>query len=103
MKQTDVSDSQVIEAHERYDWSTTRPSDAVVEVVADLVNAGPISFGPLYDRIDPDALDAIFRSDGSDRPADGTSVSFHLAERLVAVHASGEVIVRETDRDAADG
>ncbi|ELZ46349.1 hypothetical protein C464_11058 [Halorubrum coriense DSM 10284] len=92
-----------MEAHERYDWSLTRPSDAVVEVVADQVNGSSTSFGPLYDRIDPDALDAIFRTDGSDRPGDGTRVSFRLAERFVSVHATGEVVVRRPVRDGTDG
>ncbi|MEZ3167387.1 HalOD1 output domain-containing protein [Halorubrum ejinorense] len=102
MEQDRVSERGAIEARERYDWSDTRPSDAVVEVVADVVAGGPVSFGPLYDRIDPDALDDIFRSDGDDRPAAGTRVSFPLAERTVVVHGSGTVVVRTAARDDAD-
>lgn len=102
MKQGVASERGAIEARERYDWSHTKPSDAVVEVVADLVTGGPISFGPLYDRIDPDALDAIFRSDGNGRPTAGTRVSFPLAGRTVVVHGSGAVVVRTAARDAAD-
>lgn len=91
-----------IEARAEYEWSATDPSTAVVETVAGVVSGGPTSFGPLYDRIDPDALDSIFRSDGAGPPADGTRVSFLLADRLVVVHGDGSVVVRTTRKGAGN-
>ncbi|MUW13526.1 hypothetical protein GJ633_01835 [Halorubrum sp. CBA1125] len=91
-----------IEAHAQYDWSTTSPSDAVVDTVASVVSGGPTSFGPLYDRIDPDALDSLVQSTGTGRTADGIRVSFSLADRLVTVHSNGEVVVRTPTRKGAE-
>lgn len=90
-----------VETRAEYDWSATSPSDAVVDAVADVVSGGPTSFGPLYDRIDPDALDAIFRPSGAGPPADGIRVSFSLADRLVVVHGDGDVVVRTGTREGA--
>lgn len=36
-------------------------SEAVVKAVADAENVEPIELQPLYDVIDPDALDSLFR------------------------------------------
>lgn len=101
MHQIGESPQGEVEARARYDWSSTSPSDAVLEVVADAVGGGPTSFGPLYDHVDPDALNSIFRSSGSDRPTDGTRVSFVLPDRLVVVRGDGEVVVR-TRGDAGE-
>ena len=101
MNRSEESGPGDIEAREEYEWSATSPSDAVLETVAGLVSGGPNSFGPLYDRIDPDALDSIFRSNDTGRPADGTQVSFLLADRLVVVHGNGDVVVRTATREGA--
>jgi hypothetical protein len=49
----------------------------------------PLALAPLYDFIDSDALDSLFRS--SDGEA---SVSFTYAEHEVTVHSDGEVTVQ---------
>ncbi|QWC20195.1 HalOD1 output domain-containing protein [Halorubrum sp. 2020YC2] len=90
------SGSERTEVRAQYDWGTTSPSEAVVDAVADAVTGGPTSFGPLYDRIDPDALDSIFRADREGEPADDTRVSFSLAGHLVVVHGAGDVVVKTT-------
>jgi len=83
-----------IEVHTKYDWSTTTPSDAVVDAVLKVASDGPTSFGPLYDHIDPDALDSIFRVDEKKAVTDQMRASFLFADRLVVVHGTGEVVVR---------
>lgn len=103
MNKSEEPDRGAIVTRAEYEWSTTAPSTAVVETVAGVVSDGPTSFGPLYDRIDPDALDAIFRAGGAGPPADGTRVSFPLADRVVVVHGDGGVVVREaTGQDAGN-
>lgn len=42
----------------------TRPSVAVVEAVAREAGVRPVDLPPLYDTIDPDALDQLLPTDG---------------------------------------
>lgn len=89
---TDVDEDRTVRA--RYDWSSTSPSTGVVETVSRAVGRDPKALDPLYDSIDPDALDAIVGSSDSWRDRDDTTVSFGFAERRVTVTGSGEVLVR---------
>ncbi|GAB3666940.1 HalOD1 output domain-containing protein [Halopiger thermotolerans] len=58
MPSTDTSDDT-----QRYvatfDPDGERASEAVVTAVADLIDADPTSISPLYDAVDPDALDSL--------------------------------------------
>ncbi|WP_458206482.1 DUF7504 family protein [Haladaptatus sp. NG-SE-30] len=66
----------------------------VVETVAEVAEVAPDEIEtPLYDVVDPDALDALFapKQDGRDR-TDGT-VSFSLHGHYVTVSANGVVTV----------
>lgn len=65
-----------------------RLSSSVIDAVATDCGADPLELDPLYEVIDPDALDAMFR--GRDAPG---SVSFVYAGRQVTVTADGEVAV----------
>lgn len=67
--------------------SDATASEAVVATVADRAGADPIDLPPLYDAIDPDALDAIFR-DG--RPG---RVSFEYVGYEVTVCGRDQVTV----------
>ena len=67
--------------------SDATASEAVVATVADRADADPTDLPPLYDAIDPDALDAIFR-DG--RPG---RVSFEYAGYEVTVCGRDQVTV----------
>lgn len=77
---------------EEYDWSSTEPSTAVVEVVATASNCAPTATEPLYDAIDPDALDALVGS-AETRPTDVT-VEFAFAGYNVTVSSDDSVMVR---------
>jgi len=44
-----------------YDQSTTTPSRAVIAVLAEVMGTDPTELSPLYDSVDPDALDTIVR------------------------------------------
>lgn len=76
----------------RYDWSETEPSTAVVETIAVATDTVPTETGPLYDVIEPDALNTLFD------PAWGPTtpelrVSFNYQDVEVTVAATGTVTV----------
>jgi hypothetical protein len=77
-----------------YDWASTSPSTAVVETVAEATDRGPMALPQLYDTIDTDALDSLFRPDGGP-----VSVSLAFAGCDVTVRSDGEVAVRPAGSD----
>ncbi|WP_265111193.1 HalOD1 output domain-containing protein [Halosolutus halophilus] len=84
-----TSDSQPIS--ESSDAAPERPpSEAVIDAVATASGIDAIElageFGPLYDAIDPTALDALF-----DREDAIGSVRFHYAGYQVAVDHEGRI------------
>jgi len=94
---TDAADGTV---RARYEWSSTLPSIAVIETVAIAVNREPTTIEPLYDSVDPDALDVLMQSNEAPADADPVTVSFGFAGRLVAVYGTGEVVVRPVAPDS---
>jgi hypothetical protein len=84
-----------------YDWTSTAPSTAVIETVAIACNRKPTRLEPLYEAVDPDALDALVRSSGDSPVADGT-VTFEVADKSVTVHSGGTVVVRPVEARAGD-
>ena len=78
----------------QYEWASTPPPIAVIETVAVALDREATAFGTLYESVDPDALDALLRSNGSSATPDDLSVTFTVADRQVTVHGSGEVVVR---------
>ena len=77
-----------------FDWSSRAPSMAVIETVAIAANAEPAGLAPLYDSVDPDALDALVRSAGKDGKDGAVAVAFALAGHDVEVRSDGVVVVR---------
>ena len=77
-----------------YDWTATTPSVAVIETVAVARNREPTRLEPLYEAVDPDALDALIRSIGDSPVADGATVVFEVTDKSVTVHGDGAVVVR---------
>lgn len=70
-------------------------SETVVDAVADAKDVDPLDLDPLYDAIDPDALDSLFgRSAGSGGSL--TELRFAMAGCEVLVHGDGEVVVTQT-------
>ena len=80
-----------------YDWTSTTPSTAVVETVAVASDREPTRLEPLYEAIDPDALDALIRSNGVEPVGDGITVTFEVAGQTVTVHGSGAVVVQPVE------
>jgi len=82
-------------APQRDESAAQSPSEAVVEALADAKGVDPLELDPLYDAIDPDALDALF-----DGAADGRRqgrVEFRTAGYRVEVTATGRVHLTSLD------
>lgn len=76
---------------------TTHPplSHTVIEVVADAENVDPIDLDtPLYEAIDPDALNAVFEP-AADSPRPHGSITFEYFGHTVVVTSDGTVTVED--------
>lgn len=69
-------------------------SRSVIEAVAAATGADPTTMPPLYDAIDPDALDSALDSlsRGTRQSREG-SISFRFNGCCVTVHADGRTVV----------
>lgn len=76
------------------------PSEAVVRAVATLTDRTPLDLDPLYEVVDPDHLDELFRGDGRSAWIQDRSITFGFDGCRVTVTGEG-VRVRER-RDDAD-
>jgi hypothetical protein len=65
------------------------PSQAIPEAVADAVGCEITDLPPLYDVVDPDALDDVF----ADR--DAGTVSFCYSDHRITVTETGEIEISE--------
>lgn len=72
-----------------------RPASVrVMEALSAQANVDPLELRPLYEVVDPDALDALFRgtSDGRSAP---TTVRFEYEGYTVAVRGDGEIQISD--------
>lgn len=81
-----------------FDRASKAPSAAVVEAVAIASDREPTAIEPLYGAVDPDALDALVRSNGTGSQDAHATVSFSFAGHSVTVHGDGTVVVRPGSR-----
>lgn len=77
-----------------YDWSTMTPSTGVIETIAVAADREPMAIDPLYETLDPDALDRLIRSSETQSNDEGTTVQFVFAGYDVTVQSNGTVAVR---------
>jgi hypothetical protein len=70
------------------------PAASVVEAVAAVTNTAPASLSPLYDAVDPDALNRLVES-GRELPSSDRRVSFRFEGCLVSVHGDGRTVVSD--------
>ncbi|WP_327051415.1 HalOD1 output domain-containing protein [Halomicrococcus gelatinilyticus] len=71
-----------------------RTSEAVVQAVAAATGEDPTRIDPLYESINPDALNELFQFDGSGRPQPDTAVQFDYAGFSVVVRETGIIELR---------
>ncbi|SNZ04152.1 hypothetical protein SAMN06269185_0464 [Natronoarchaeum philippinense] len=76
-------------------------SDAVVKALADAEDADPLDLDPLYEVIDPDALDALFARTGDGDRREGR-VEFRASGYHVEVTSTGRVHLTSLDALEAD-
>ena len=68
-----------------------RPSESVVTAIASLTDASPMELEPLYDAIEPDALDAMFdHAQETDTPGE-QRLTFAYAGFEVSVTGDGSI------------
>lgn len=75
--------------------SVPTPAERVVETLARETGTDPADLPPLYDAVDPDALNSLFRG------VDSSShrVRFTLADHAVTVSGDGTVAVTTVSRE----
>lgn len=76
-----------------HDWSVLSPSAAVVRTVATASDREPTSLEPLYETVDPDALDALLGSSEIRSTGGDITVSFVFAGHGVIVEGDGTLVV----------
>ena len=75
--------------------SAESPSNAVVNAVAAIDDTHPLELAPLYDAIDTDALDTLFRSRSESTNQSSGHVDFLYSGYLIRVDASGDGAIFE--------
>lgn len=78
-----------------FDPSRDRPSEAVVEAVASLREVDPAAISPLYDVVEPDALDSFVQHAQRIDDAGTHQVWFTYEGFDVGVRSDGEVRLRD--------
>lgn len=74
-------------------------SDEVISAVAAASGADPLDLDPLYEAIDPDALDALYRRDGRERENTPERLEFIYSGCGVVVAGDGSVSVTDAARE----
>lgn len=78
---------------EIHDWTSADSlSSTLLTALADVKDVAPTDLEPLYETLDPEALDNLFGSDGDGFRADG-HVSFPVAGCDVSIYSHGEFAV----------
>lgn len=92
LSQPDVMRRNRDPSHRSLQTEITQASERVVCEVAAYSNTPPEDLPPLYDTIDPDALDALFRTDRMDG-----RVEFRYGNCNVSVRSDAEIEVTPID------
>lgn len=83
---------------DEYDGATDRsPSEVIIDALASAADVDPTELPPLYDFVDPDALDRLF--EGHEGAADADAIlGFTVENWNVFVRADGRVRVCDATR-----
>ncbi len=85
-----IADERVIERFPGEGELTT----TIVEAVADATGINSLKLDTrLYDVVDPDGLEQVFRKRGDGTIRTGGKLTFTIAECKVVVHSEGRVVV----------
>lgn len=83
-----------------FDWSKAIPCTAIVETVAIAANREPTELDPLYEAVDPEALDTLIQSMETNSTVGDATVTFAFDGHEVTVHRDGRVVVRSAEARA---
>ncbi|WP_158600514.1 HalOD1 output domain-containing protein [Haloarcula sp. Atlit-7R] len=90
--------------HHQYDWDAPGTlGQAVISAVAAATGTDSTELEPLYNHVDPDALDALFRPLSTDHPRATGSVSLVVDGYDVTVYSHGEIIVHLSEKNNLGG
>ncbi|MFD1685837.1 HalOD1 output domain-containing protein [Halobellus litoreus] len=78
----------------RYDWESTPPSTAIVETIAEATGDNPTALEPLYESVDPDALNALLTSVPSRTAGRDLRISLSVDGHAITVFGDGGIVVR---------
>lgn len=81
--------------HREIDWAAKSPSTAVIEAVAETLDQPSTEIRPLYDAIDPEALDRLIRSPDGRELARNVSVTFTYLNFDIAVQSNGTLEIHQ--------
>ncbi|NHN64252.1 HalOD1 output domain-containing protein (plasmid) [Haloarcula sp. KBTZ06] len=71
-------------------------SEAVVKAVSATENCSPNSLPPLYNAVNPKALDRMFTVTNNDVPDRGGHITFQYSESVVTINKNGYLEVQES-------
>lgn len=78
----------------RYEWrNPDRPSTTLIDAIATTTDRDPMAMSPLYQWIDPEALDALV-SDRDARTAETVTITFSYDDVLVTIDSTGGIELR---------
>lgn len=81
--------------HVEFDYPTNPPSSVVTEAVADVADVEGDELDPLYDAIDPDALDNLFRPTMHGFYRGDGEVTFPFNGYQIAVRSYGLIEIKK--------
>ena len=84
-----------------HDWSTESPAIAVIEAVAERTGRDISALDPLYERIDPDALDELFARRPDGVPPEDVELSWRYEGHEVTIRSDGMLSVQPIEDDSA--
>ncbi|MFC7020687.1 MULTISPECIES: HalOD1 output domain-containing protein [Haloarcula] len=74
-----------------YDSKSGRPPvETIIKALADAADVEPVDLPPIYEYVDPEALDALFERRGGGTDND-TILSFQVDSWNVFVHSDGRI------------
>lgn len=97
---TDTIAAKPVEFHEatdtfrtEFDSETRPPTEAVIAAVAAAKDADETALPPLFERIDPDALESLFAATSDRTGQRNGNLTFDYAGCQITVNSHGTVIV----------
>ena len=80
-----------------FDFVTQTASDAVVSAVASVHGCDPLELPPLFQSVDPDALDSVFARREGSLPGTDATLTFEYADHAVTVNSYGTVRIESPE------